>query len=150
VARTTSTKPIRVLFVCTHNSARSQIAEALLKNLGGADFEVYSAGTEVTRVNPFAIQVLEAAGIDWSDARSKSVTAFLGQQFDFVITVCDQAREACPLFPGSSNTIHWGLDDPSAVAGTDSQKLAAFQRTENELVALLRPFIQKARHLADG
>ena len=112
--------PIRVLFVCTHNSARSQIAEALLKRYGGTDFEVYSAGTEVTRVNPFALQVIEEAGIDWSGARSKSITEFLDQQFDYVITVCDRARATCPVFPGSTNTLHWGLDDPSEVEGTDA------------------------------
>ena len=112
---------IRVLFVCTHNSARSQIAEALLKRDGGDDFEVYSAGTEVTRVNPYALRVLEDAGIDWSGARSKSVTEFLGQPFDYVITVCDRARATCPVFPGSSNTLHWDSDDPSEVEGTDEE-----------------------------
>ena len=93
--------PIRVLFVCTHNSARSQIAEALLQRYGGDDFEVYSAGTEATRVNPLAIQVLGELGIDWSHARSKVIGEFLDQQFDYVITVCDRARATCPVFPGS-------------------------------------------------
>src|SRR6188472_1872097 len=95
--------PIRVLFVCTHNSARSQIAEALLQRDGGADFEVHSAGTEASPVDPYGIRVLEDAGIDWGDARSKSVTEFLGQPFDHVITVYDRAREACPVFPGATN-----------------------------------------------
>ena len=143
-----SADQIRVLFVCTHNSARSQIAEALLKRYGGADFEVFSAGTEVTRVNPFALQVLAEAGIDWSGARSKSITEFLDRQFDYVITVCDRARATCPVFPGSSNTLHWGLDDPSEVEGTDEEKLAAFRRTEAEVSARLRPFIDVALRAA--
>ncbi len=140
--------PIRVLFVCTHNSARSQIAEALLGRYGGDDFEVYSAGTEVTKVNPFALQVLQEAGIDWSDGRSKSITEFLDQHFDYVITVCDRARANCPAFPGSANSLHWGLDDPSEVEGTDEDKLAAFRRTETEVSARLRPFIEVALRAA--
>jgi len=117
--------PIRVLFVCTHNSARSQIAEALLQRYGGADFEVDSAGTEATRVNPLAVQVLGELGIDWRQARSKVIGEFLDEQFDYVITVCDRARATCPVFPGSSNSLHWGLDDPSEVEGTEEEKLAA-------------------------
>ena len=140
--------PIRVLFVCTHNSARSQIAEALLQRYGGSDFEVFSAGTEVTQVNPFARRVIEDAGIDWSGARSKSITEFLDQRFDYVITVCDRARATCPVFPGSTNTLHWGLDDPSEVEGTDEEKLAAFRRTETEISARLRPFIEVALRAA--
>jgi arsenate reductase len=140
--------PIRILFVCTHNSARSQIAEALLKRYGGDDFDVYSAGTEVSRVNPYAIRVLGEAGIDWSGAGSKSITEFLDQQFDYVITVCDRARATCPVFPGSSNTLHWGLDDPSEVEGSDEDKLGAFRRTETEVSARLRPFIEVALRAA--
>ena len=146
--RSVAADPIRVLFVCTHNSARSQIAEALLQRYGGDDFEVYSAGTEVTRVNPYALRVLEEGGIDWSGARSKSITEFLDQQFDYVITVCDLARQTCPVFPGSTNTLHWGLDDPSEVEGTDDEKLAAFRRTETEVAARLRPFIEVALRAA--
>ena len=101
------TAPIRVLFVCTGNSARSQIAEALLRDFGGADFEVNSAGTEPHGVNPFTVRVLDEIGIDWSGARSKSVTEFIGQPFDYVITVCDRARQTCPVFPGNHNTMHW-------------------------------------------
>ena len=140
--------PIRVLFVCTHNSARSQIAEALLQRYGGDDFEVFSAGTEVTQVNPYARRVIEAAGIEWSGARSKSISEFLDQRFDYVITVCDRARATCPVFPGSMNTLHWGLDDPSGVEGTDDEKLAAFRRTETEISARLRPFIEVALRAA--
>ncbi len=134
--------PIRVLFVCTHNSARSQIAEALLKRYGGDDFEVFSAGTEATGVNPYAVRVLADLGIDWSHAESTTINQFLSQQFDYVITVCDRAKATCPVFPGSSNTLHWGLDDPSDVEGTDEEKLAAFRRTQTEVSARLRPFIE--------
>ena len=140
--------PIRVLFVCTHNSARSQIAEALLEHYGGADFEVESAGTEATRVNPFAVEVLKDLGIDWAAAESKTVERFLGERFDYVITVCDRARETCPVFPGSTNTLHWGLDDPSEVEGTDDEKREAFRRTQVEVAARLRPFIDGALRAA--
>jgi arsenate reductase len=143
-----SAGPIRVLFVCTHNSARSQIAEALLGRYGGADFEAHSAGTEATRVNPYAVRVLAELGIDWSQARSKVIDEFLDQRFDYVITVCDRARATCPVFPGSVNSLHWGLDDPSEVDGTDAVKLAAFERTEVEISARLRPFIEVALRAA--
>lgn len=146
--RENSMSPIRVLFVCTHNSARSQIAEALLERYGGDDFEVHSAGTEATRVNPYAVRVLAEQGIDWSTARSKVITEFLDQRFDYVITVCDRARETCPVFPGSENTLHWGLDDPSEVEGSDDERLAAFRRTEMEVTARLRPFIEVALRAA--
>ncbi len=141
-------EPIRVLFVCTHNSARSQIAEALLGRYGGNDFEARSAGTETREVNPYAVRVLADLGMDWSDARSKLITQFLDQHFDYVITVCDRARETCPVFPGSENTLHWGLDDPSEVEGSDDEKLAAFQRTQMEVSARLRPFIEVALRAA--
>ncbi len=140
--------PIRVLFVCTHNSARSQLAEALLRRYGGADFEVHSAGTEATRVNPYAVRVLGEMGIDWSGARSKVINEFLDQRFDYVITVCDRARETCPVFPGSTNTLHWGLDDPSNVEGSDEERLVAFRRTEVDISARLRPFIEVALRAA--
>ena len=137
--------PTRVLFVCTHNSARSQIAEALLAHHGGPAFEVHSAGTERTRVNPYAVRVLAEQGIDWSGARSKVITEFLGQTFDYVITVCDRARESCPVFPGSTTTLHWSLDDPSDVQGTDDERLAAFRRTAAEVMERLRPFLEDVR-----
>ncbi len=140
--------PIRVLFVCTGNSARSQIAEALLTRFGGPDFEVYSAGTEPKAVNPFAIQVLAGLGIDWSAATSKSVTEFLDQPWDYVITVCDRARQACPVFPGEHNSLHWGLEDPAEVEGTDAEKRAAFEGTARELTQRLRPLVEIARRAA--
>jgi arsenate reductase len=137
--------PIRVLFVCTGNSARSQIAEALLRDFGGADFEAFSAGTEPKGVNPYTTRVLAEIDIDWSAARSKSVTEFLGQPFDYVITVCDRARQTCPVFPGDHNSLHWGLDDPAEVEGTDERKLEAFRRTRTEVATRLRPFVELAR-----
>jgi len=143
-----SDAPIRVLFVCTGNSARSQLAEALLGQFGGSDFEVQSAGTEPKGVNPFAVEVLAKRGIDWSSATSKSVDLFLDRSFDYVITVCDRARQACPVFPGQHNSLHWGLDDPAEVDGTDDEKRAAFERTAMELTQRLRPFIEIALRAA--
>ncbi|HMJ80519.1 MAG TPA: MerR family transcriptional regulator [Candidatus Dormibacteraeota bacterium] len=137
--------PIRVLFVCTGNSARSQLAEALLRQHGGDDFQVFSAGTTPKGVNPYTVRVLAEVGVDWSAARSKSVDEFLDQPFDYVVTVCDRARQTCPIFPGEHNTLHWGLDDPAEVEGTDAEKLAAFQRTRREIMARLDPFIELAR-----
>jgi arsenate reductase len=146
--RPMSETPIRVLFVCTGNSARSQIAEAVLGRIGGADFEVHSAGTEPKGVNPYTVQILDDAGIDWSAARSKSVDEYAGQTFDYVITVCDRARQTCPVFPGTHNTLHWGLDDPAEVEGSDAAKLGAFQRTYLELQQRLRPFVEVALRAA--
>lgn len=136
--------PIRVLFVCTGNSARSQLAEALLTHLGGSDFQAQSAGTEPKEVNLRAIEVLAKRGIDWSGATSKPVDPFLDDAFDYVITVCDRARQACPVSPGQHNSLHWGLDDPTEVEGTDDEKRAAFERTAMELTQRLRPFIEIA------
>jgi len=140
-----SADPIRVLFVCTGNSARSQIAEALLKDFGASDFAVFSAGTEPKGVNPYTVRALGEIGIDWSGAGAKSVTGFVGQPFDYVITVCDRARQTCPVFPGQHNSLHWGLDDPAEVDGTDAQKLEAFRRTRTEVATRLRPFVELAR-----
>jgi arsenate reductase len=145
---TMSDDPIRVLFVCTGNTARSQLAEALLGHLGGPNFQVESAGTEPKSVNPLAVEVLAKRGIDWSQAISKSVDRFLDQSFDYVITVCDRARQACPVFPGEHNSLHWGLDDPAEVDGTDDEKRAAFERTAMELTQRLRPFIEIALRAA--
>ncbi len=118
--------PIRVLFVCTGNSARSVMAEALLRHHGGDRFEVFSAGTEPKGVNPLTLRILAEAGVDASFARSKSVTEFLGQPFDYVVTVCDQARQTCPVFPGVHESLHWGYEDPAAAEGTEEQRLAVF------------------------
>ncbi len=146
--RPMSEAPIRVLFVCTGNSARSQIAEAVLGRVGGGDFEAFSAGTAPKGVNPYTTRVLADAGIDWSAARSKSVDEFEGSSFDYVITVCDRARQTCPVFPGSYNSLHWGLEDPAEVDGTDADRLAAFKRTYLELHQRIRPFVEVALRAA--
>lgn len=120
--------PIRVLFVCTHNSARSIMAEALLREKGGDRYEVYSAGTEAAEVRPLTLRVLQEAGLPTADLRSKSVDEFAGQRFDYVITVCDSARQNCPVFPGEGERLHWGYDDPSVVEGSKEERLRAFRR----------------------
>lgn len=141
----TSRRPIRVLVVCTGNSARSVMAEALIRRHGGADFEVHSAGTEPSRINPLTERVLDEARIDHSWARSKSVTEFLGQQFDYVITVCDEARQVCPVFPGLHETLHWGYEDPAAVEGTEEERLRAFRTTLTMMSTRILAFIALAR-----
>jgi arsenate reductase len=143
-------RPIRVFFVCTGNSARSLIAEGLLRHKGGSDFEVESAGTHPRGVNPFTLRVMADAGIDMSQARSKSVTEFLDQEFDYVITVCDQAREACPVFSGSHETLHWGYADPAEVEGTGEEKLRAFRRTMIAMSERIDQFVIIARRACAG
>ena len=137
-----SSSPLRVLFVCTGNSARSQIAEALLGRLGGLRFEAHSAGTAPKDVNPYAIRVLAERGIDWSAARSTAVDEYVGQSFDYVITVCDRARQSCPVFPGAPVSMHWDLEDPAEVDGTDAEKLAAFEATAVELTRRIRALVE--------
>src|SRR5450631_3986599 len=111
----------RVLFLCTHNSARSQMAEGLLRKKAGDHFEVFSAGTEATRVHPLAIAAMSELGIDISHQRSKTLNQYVDEHFDYVITVCDKANENCPLFPGDTQRIHWSFEDPSQASGTDDQ-----------------------------
>ncbi|HEX4962238.1 MAG TPA: ArsR family transcriptional regulator [Thermoanaerobaculia bacterium] len=129
---------VRVLFLCTHNSARSQMAEALLRSLGNGEVEAFSAGTEVTRVHPLAVQTMAERGLDISAQRSKHLSEYVGEPFDYVITVCDNAREACPLFPGDPERIHWSIPDPAAVEGSEEVQAAAFQRAADELTARIR------------
>jgi thioredoxin type arsenate reductase len=136
--------PVRVLFLCTGNSARSQMAEAILEQVGGTSFEVESAGTEPKGVNPFTLRVLRDAGIDWSAATSKSVTQFTGRPFDYVVTVCDRARQACPVFPGADQSLHWDLADPAEVEGSDDDKLAAFRATYADLRDRIAGFVRTA------
>src|SRR5688500_3727174 len=121
------------------------MAEALLKKEGGAAFEVFSAGTHPKGLNPFTSKVLEQASLDYTDFRSKSIDEFAGQQFDYVITVCDQAAEECPVFPGEVHRIHWSFPDPAGVAGTDVEKLAAFQTTLREMRQRISTFVLVAR-----
>ena len=125
--------PRRVLFLCTHNSARSQMAEGLLRALGRGEFEVESAGTVATRVRPEAISVMRELGIDIAGQTSKTLERFLPEPFDEVITVCDDANESCPVFPGARNRRHWSIDDPSRVAGSEEARLSAFRRARDEL-----------------
>jgi arsenate reductase len=120
--------PARVLFVCTHNSARSIMAEALLRKKGGDAFEAASAGTEPDEIRGFTLQVLEEAGLPTAGLRSKSVSEFMGEPVDYVITVCDSARQNCPVFAGGGQRMHWGYDDPSAAEGSDEERLQAFRR----------------------
>jgi arsenate reductase len=133
-------RPIRVLFVCTGNSARSVMAEALLRHHGGDRFEVYSAGTIPKGINPLTLRVLADAGIDASGARSKSVEEFLGQSFDYVVTVCDQARQVCPVFPGVHESLHWGYEDPAEATGTEEERLAVFRRVFIQIGERIRQF----------
>jgi len=120
----------RVLVLCTGNSARSQIAEALLARKGANRFDVVSAGSKpATRVNPFAVRVLAEAGIPWEARTPKGLEGLDQQQWDFVITVCDRAKEACPIFPGTPILAHWGMPDPAEVEGDDDVKLRAFRDT---------------------
>jgi arsenate reductase len=134
---------MRVLILCTGNSARSQMAEGLLRHDGGAAFEVASAGTKPSHVRPEAIAVMGEIGIDISGHRSKSVDEFAGQAFDYVITVCDNAKESCPIFPAVTKRIHWSLDDPAAVQGSEEERRAEFRRVRNQLRSLLRQFAQQ-------
>jgi len=133
---------MRVLILCTGNSARSQMAEGLLRHDGGKEYEVFSAGTRPSQVRPEAIQVMQEVGIDISDHRSKSVDEFEGQHFDYVITVCDNAKESCPIFPATTKRLHWSLEDPAAVQGPEQQRLAEFRRVRDQLRICLRRFAQ--------
>jgi arsenate reductase len=134
------TEKKRVLILCTGNSARSQIAEGLLRHFRGDSFQVYSAGVEPSFVRPQAIRIMNEIGIDISTQRSKSIDEFLTQEFDYVITVCDNANERCPLFSGAPNRIHWSVEDPAAVAGEEETQLAAFRAARKELQRRLEEF----------
>src|SRR5256714_3918552 len=128
----------RVLILCTGNSARSQMAEGLLRELGGGRFEIFSAGTHPSRVRREAVEAMREVGIDIGGQRSKSVDEFAGREFDYVITVCDNAREECPVFPGRVKRIHWSFDDPAAAEGDWRGRLKVFPRVRREICARLR------------
>ena len=127
----------RVLILCTGNSARSQMAEGLLRTLAGERVEVFSAGSKPSRVNLYAIRAMEKRGIDISGQRSKHLSEYLDQPFDYVITVCNQAAETCPIFPGKAERIHWSFPDPAAIEGSDAEMLAAFEQVRDDLEAKL-------------
>jgi arsenate reductase (thioredoxin) len=133
----------RVLILCTGNSARSQMAEGLLRRMSDDRMEVFSAGVEQSFVRPQAIEAMREVGIDISGHRSKSVDEFAGQEFDYVITVCDNARERCPVFPGKTKRIHWSFDDPAAAEGDEAARLAVFRRVRDEIKDRLREFVKE-------
>ena len=128
----------RVLFLCTHNSARSQMAEGLLRAWEGDRFEAHSAGVVATEVRALAVRAMAELRIDISGQSSKSLDDYVGQPFDYAITVCDEAREACPYFPGARIQLHWSFDDPSAAIGTEDERLAVFRRVRDEIGERIR------------
>lgn len=135
----------RVLILCTGNSARSQMAEGLLRSMAGDLFEVESAGVEPTNVRPEAIEAMREIGVDISAHRSKSVEEIAGREFDYVITVCDNARERCPLFPSKTERIHWSFDDPAKAVGERAARLAVFRRVRDEIENRLRELVSRER-----
>lgn len=132
----------RVLFLCTHNSARSQMAEGWLRALAGDRYEVHSAGTEATQVRPPAIQVMAESGVDIAGQESKTLARYLGQPWDAVITVCDQANESCPIFPGAARRLHWSFPDPSKATGSTEQQLATYRTVRDAIRERLIAFLE--------
>ena len=128
---------LRVLFVCTHNSARSQMAEGFLRAMAGDRFEVKSAGTERTTVHPLAIQVMAERGIDIRWHTSKLLVGLMQEPWDYVVTVCDDANERCPLFPGGAKRMHWSFEDPSRASGSDADRLETFRRVRDQIAGQL-------------
>ena len=136
---------IRVLFLCTGNSCRSQMAETLLRELGKGDFEAVSAGTDPQPIHPLTRVVMEELGYDLAGQYPKSLERYLGETFDFIITVCDKARDRCPNFPGDNVRIHWGFEDPAQAGGTPAEQLLRFRRVRNEIRTRLRPWMAVQR-----
>lgn len=137
-----ATQPMRVLFLCTHNSSRSQMAEGLLQARGGGEYTVFSAGTQPRVVHPLAIKAMQEIGIDISSHRAKSLEEFRHQPpMDLVVTVCDEAAEACPYFPNTRHQVHWGFLDPSRVEGSEEERLAAFRHIRDLIAARLDQFL---------
>ena len=133
----------KVLFLCTGNSARSQMAEGYLRSVAGERFEAMSAGIDPKGLNPLAVEAMREIGIDISGQKSKDVVTLLGQHIPYVVTVCDNARERCPIFPGTWKFLHWSLEDPAAAAGTHEEKLAVFRRVRDQIVAhIQQDFVQ--------
>ena len=133
--------PRRVLFLCVHNSARSQMAEGLLRARAGREFEAHSAGTVATEVQPLAIAAMAEIGTDISGQHSKAVTEYAGQRFDYAITVCEDATEACPYFGNAAHHVHWRFDDPATAAGSDDEKLTVYRRVRDEIRAQIDEFV---------
>lgn len=134
----------RVLFVCTHNSARSQMAEGMLRAWAGDRFDVASGGTEARGVRPEAIAVMRELGIDIGGHTSKTIEGFVGQPWDWLIPVCEEGCEACPYVPGAKAVLRWSFDDPSAATGSDTERLAEFRRVRDDLAREVRAFIAEA------
>lgn len=132
----------KVLILCTGNSARSQMAEGLFRSALGEKFEVFSAGIKPSSVRPEAIEVMREIGIDISGHRSKSVDEFLGQRFRYVITVCDNAKESCPIFAGKAERVHWSFEDPAAAQGSEEERTAVFRRIRDQIVGRIKTFIE--------
>jgi len=132
----------RVLFLCTHNSARSQMAEGFLRWLAPDRFEVASAGTQATRVHPLAVRAMAEVGLDLGGHTSKLVDELTAQPWDYVITVCDAANEACPVFPKKSSRLYWSFEDPSQATGGDDQRLAVFRRVRDQIERRIRDWIR--------
>ncbi len=148
-----ATQPMRVLFLCTHNSSRSQMAEGLLRACGGVTYAVFSAGTQPRVVHPLATKVMREIGIDISDQRAKSLEEFRAQPpMDLVVTVCDEAAEACPYFPNARLQVHWGFPDPSRVEGSEEERLAAFRHIRDLIATRIRRFLdlQPAASMQSG
>jgi arsenate reductase len=140
----TEDRPMRVLFLCTHNSSRSQMAEGLLRSRGGGAYEVFSAGTQPGAVHPLAIKAMREVGIDLSAHRAKGIEEFATESpMDLVITVCDEAAEACPFFPNAREQVHWGFSDPSRVTGSEEARLAAFRLVRDLIAAKINQFLAR-------
>lgn len=131
----------KVLFLCTGNSCRSQMAEGWLRHLAGDRFEVVSAGTHPVGLNPYAVTVMEEVGVDISHQVSERVDPYVAQRFDYVITVCDHAQEVCPVFPGAATKLHWNFADPAKATGTYAQQLIIFRNTRDEIADRIRRFL---------
>ena len=146
MASDTNSPPMRVLFLCTHNSSRSQMAQGLLRARGGTQYLVFSAGTHPRAVHPLAVRAMAELGIDISPAaghRAKGMDEFIGQSMDLVVTVCDDAAEECPFFPGARRQEHWSFPDPSAATGTEAERLAVFQQVRDAIAARIETFLRR-------
>ena len=135
----------KVLFLCTGNSCRSQMAEGFLRACGGDAYEAHSAGTKPSAVNPLAVQVMNEAGINISGQRSKNVSEYLGKHFPVVITVCDNAKEHCPIFPGPCLREHWPFEDPAEATGSEEERLAVFRKVRDQIGERVRSFVEKRK-----
>ncbi|NHI91942.1 MAG: arsenate reductase ArsC [Candidatus Lokiarchaeota archaeon] len=136
-------KKKKVLFLCTENSCRSQMAEGLLRYFGGDYFEIFSAGIEpASEVNPFAVEVMKEIGIDISRQYPKHIKEFLNQNIDYVITTCDNAQRSCPIFPGNTINIHWRLNDPAEAVGTKEERLKVFRNTRDLIYKKIQEFLK--------